>query len=300
MRILQYEIPPACEGMTVRDFARKQADLSAKLLTKQKQIPGGILKNGIPCRTIDKLFAGDVLSFQLPEEVFDYPETPVPLAVLWETEDYLVVDKPPDMPVHPSPGHDRDSLLNATAYYYRQTGQHHLFRPLYRLDKDTSGILVIGKHRAAVSTAVIEKTYFAVCEGELAGSGTVDLPIGLQKGSKIVRVCGFGEAAVTHWQAVACAEGHTLLSFWLETGRTHQIRAHMAHIGHPLAGDDLYGGSRRLIGRQALHCGWVSLSSRALSVKTELSLEFPEDLRTAFPWIPSLSNMKGCFLCRHA
>lgn len=286
MRVLRYEIPSVCEGITVREFARKQAGLSARMLTKQKLLPGGILKNGIPCRTVDLLSAGDILSFPLPEETPEYPETSVPLTVLWETEDYLVVEKPPGMPVHPSPGHDQDSLLNAVAGYYRKTGQRHVFRPLYRLDKDTSGILAIGKHRAAASTAVIEKRYFAVCEGELSGSGTVDIPIGLREGSKIVRVCGSGETAVTHWQAIAGAEGHTLLSLRLETGRTHQIRVHMAHLGFPLAGDDLYGGSRERIGRQALHCGQLSLSSSALSVKIELHSELPADFYTAFPWLP--------------
>lgn len=292
MRVLRFEIPPACEGMTVRDFARKQAGLSARFLTKQKQLPSGILKNGFPCRTVDRLSTGDVLSFPLPEEVPEYLEVSTSLTVLWETEDYLAVEKPPDMPVHPSPGHNRDSLLNAVAYYYRQTGQQHLFRPLYRLDKDTSGVLVIGKHRAAVSTAVIEKRYFAVCEGELSGSGTIDLPIGLREGSKIVRACGFGEKAVTHWKAIACEEGHTLLSLCLETGRTHQIRAHMAHFGHPLAGDDLYGGSRERIGRQALHCGLVSVFSKALAVKAEITSELPADFCTAFPWLFRLREIE--------
>lgn len=288
MRVLKYTVPPEADGVSVRDFTRKRLGFSARMLARQKRLEDGILKNDLPCRSVDVLRAGDILAFTLPEEESSYPAVPTPLSVLWETEDYLAVDKPPGMPIHPSPGHDKDSLLNAAAYYYKKTGQSCLFRPLYRLDKDTSGIVVLGKHRAAASSASIEKRYFAVCEGELSGSGTVDAPIGLKEGSKIVRECGHGDAAVTHWRAVASDGRHTLLSCKLETGRTHQIRAHMSYLGRPLAGDDLYGGSREIIGRQALHCGWIHISSAALSIDTQLFSEFPPELRAAFPWLPEL------------
>ena len=288
MRVLEYVVPPDCQGMTVKDFARRELGLSARVLTKQKQQENGILKNGVPCRTVDILAGGDVLVFSLPDEEMSYPAQPVPLTVLWETEDYLAVEKPCGMPIHPSPGHDRDSLLNAAAYYYETTGQHHLFRPLYRLDRDTSGIVILGKHRAAVSSAVVKKRYFAVCEGTLSGSGTIDEPIGLAPGSKILRACGSGERAVTHWEALAANVHHTLLCLKLETGRTHQIRVHMAYSGHPLAGDDLYGGSRDRLARQALHCGWVSLKNPALSVSVTLFSKIPPDIREAFPWLPEV------------
>ena len=292
MRVLEYTVPPQCQGMTVKDFARRELGFSAKMLTKQKQQENGILKNGVPCRTVDLISAGDVLAFSLPEEEVRYPIEPVPLSILWETEDYLAVDKPCGMPIHPSPGHDRDSLLNAVAYYYESTGQRHLFRPLYRLDRDTSGIVILGKHRAAVSSATIEKRYFAVCEGTLSGSDTVDVPIDLAPGSKILRACGSGERAVTHWKAVTASTDHTLLNLKLDTGRTHQIRAHMAYLHHPLAGDDLYGGSREHISRQALHCGWISLKNPALSLAIELFSEFPPDIREAFPWLPEVREIK--------
>jgi len=299
MRVLKYSVPSESDGVSVRDFARKTLGFSARMLTKQKHLANGILKNGLPCRSVDILRAGDVLAFTLPEEENAYSAVPVSLSILWETEDYLAVDKPPGMPVHPSPGHDKDSLLNAAAYYYKKTEQSCLFRPLYRLDRDTSGIVLLGKHRAAVSSANIEKRYFAVCEGVLSGSGTVDAPIGLKEGSKIVRECGHGETAVTHWRAVASAEGHTLLSCKLETGRTHQIRVHMSHIGHPLAGDDLYGGRREVIGRQALHCSRIHVSCMALSIDTQLFSEFPPDIRAAFPWLPGLREcIREESLCR--
>ena len=181
---------------------------------------------------------------------------------------------------------DRDSLLNRVAFHYQRTGQAPAFRPLYRLDKDTSGILLVGKHRAAVSSAQVEKTYYAVCQGELSGDGTVEAPIALEPGSKIRRCCREdGQPAVTHWQVLASQEGHTLLRLRLETGRTHQIRVHMAHLGHPLAGDDLYGGSRQRLCRQALHCGELSLVCKPLGAGLRLAAPFPEDMAAAFPWI---------------
>ncbi len=290
MRVLEYRIPQDCEGISVRDFVRGRLGFSARFLTEVKKLPEGMRKNGVPCRSVDLLHAGDLLAFSLPEEGTPYPPKPAALSVLWETEDYLAVDKPPSMPIHPSPGHDRDSLMNAAAYYFLETGQSHLFRPLYRLDKDTSGVVILGKHRPATS-ARLEKRYYAVCQGALAGAGTVDFPIGLRPGSRIVRECGHGVTAVTHWRALAFQDGCTLLELRLDTGRTHQIRVHMAALGHPLAGDDLYGGSREAIGRQALHCGRVKLSCPPLSVEKKLTAEFPLDLRTAFPWLPKIGDI---------
>lgn len=289
-RLLEYLISPECGGLTIKDFSKKHLDFSTRVLAELKR-EDGILKNGASCRVTEKLLAGDRLAFRLPEEQKEYPAAPLPLKILFENEDYLIVDKPPAMPIHPSPGHDKDSLLNAAAFHYQETGQSCLFRPLYRLDRDTGGVIAVGKHRLAVSAAQVEKRYFAVCEGLLSGEGTIDLPIGLRPGSKIVRECGSGAPAVTHWKAIRSENGCTLLSLRLETGRTHQIRAHLSAVGHPLAGDDLYGGSRELIGRQALHCGWVRLRCPALGMDRDFIADFPPDLRAAFPWLPELKTI---------
>ena len=260
-RTLTYTVPPAWDGRTVKDFARQHLGLSSRAFVKQKYLPGGLVKNGQPCRSVDLLRAGDRLCLTLPQDAETYQAVEGPLSILYEDQDYLAVDKPPAMPVHPSPGHDRDSLLNRVAFHYQRTGQAPAFRPLYRLDKDTSGILLVGKHRAAVSSAQVEKTYYAVCQGELSGDGTVEAPIGLEPGSKIRRCCR-------------------------EDGQpAHQIRVHMAHLGHPLAGDDLYGGSRQRLCRQALHCGELSLVCKPLGAGLRLAAPFPEDMAAAFPWI---------------
>lgn len=289
-RTLSYAIPPEWQGRPVKDFLRRQLGLSARALAELKRLEGGLTLNGKPCRSVDPLPAGGVLELRLPAENVFYEPVAGPLSILYEDEDYLIVDKPPGMPIHPSPGHDRDSLLNRVAYYYGETGQTPAFRPLYRLDRDTSGLVAVGKHRLAVSSAQQEKRYLAVCEGFLSGCGTVDVPIGLEVGSKIKRCCGTegAQPAVTHWRAIAQREGHTLLELRLETGRTHQIRVHMAFLGHPLAGDDLYGGSCTCIARQALHCGRLLLSSRALQVSRLFSAPFPGDLLQSFPWLSTV------------
>lgn len=289
-RTLSYAIPPEWQSRPVKDFLRRQLGLSARALAELKRLEGGLTLNGKPCRSVDPLPAGGVLELRLPAENVFYEPVAGPLSILYEDEDYLIVDKPPGMPIHPSPGHDRDSLLNRVAYYYGKTGQTPAFRPLYRLDRDTSGLVAVGKHRLAVSLAQQEKAYLAVCEGFLSGCGTVDVPIGLEAGSKIKRCCGTegAQPAVTHWRAIAQREGHTLLELRLETGRTHQIRVHMAFLGHPLAGDDLYGGSCTRIARQALHCGRLLLSSRALQVSRLFSAPFPGDLLQSFPWLSTI------------
>lgn len=284
----------------MKEYARRVLGFSSRAFTKQKYIEKGIVLNGKACLSTSHLKVGDTLTFLLPEENLVYPPVDLPISILWEDEDYLAVEKGAGMPVHPSPGHDADSLLHAVAYYCQSKGEGYAFRPLYRLDKDTSGILLVGKNRLAVSSARVEKQYYAVCEGKLSGSGVIDLPIGLAPGSKILRQAGHGERAVTHWRALAEEEGHTLLALRLETGRTHQIRAHLSFLGHPLAGDDLYGGSRRLIGRQALHCGRAVLTCGPLGLASkQLSSELPCDIREAFPWLPPiLTYEKEELFCR--
>lgn len=290
-RLLEYLVPEEWDGAAVKEYLRRGLGFSARVLTQQKFLEGGLLLNEAPCRAVDRLAAGDRLALAFPDEPVDYPPVAGELAVVYEDGDYLIVNKPPAMPVHPSPGHDTDSLLNRVAYYYEKTGQAHRVRPLYRLDKDTTGLVVLAKHRAAASCSRAEKRYYAVCQGELAGSGTIDAPIGLGEGSKIVRECGHGQNAVTHWEALARGGGHTLLSLELETGRTHQIRCHLAGVGHPLAGDDLYGGSLALLPRQALHCGRVLLCCPALAMEREFQADLPQDLRRAFPWLPDWEDI---------
>lgn len=283
MRALAFLIEEPEDGMQVKQYVRRKLGLSARVLTVQKYTPAGMCINGQRCKSIDVLHRGDLFSLTLPEEEGNYEPVPVPLDILFEDEDFLVIDKPPGMPVHSTTRHGAVSVVNAVAFYFQTQGIQSLFRPVYRLDKDTSGVLVLAKHRIAVSSTVLNKVYYAVCEGQCTGEGVVDLPISLVEGSIIKRRTGLGKPAVTRWRAIRSAKGHTLLAFELETGRTHQIRVHMAAIGHPVAGDDLYGGRQDAITRQALFCKRVHITNQVLSCCTEVETTVPKDIKTAFP-----------------
>ena len=150
-------------------------------------------------------------------------------------------------------------------------------------------MLALAKHRIAAG-AVTEKEYLAVCEGELTGAGSIAEPIGLKEGSRIVRACGAGQPAVTRFWALDSREGHSLVRLRLETGRTHQIRVHMSAFGNPLAGDDLYGGSREYINRQALHCQLLKLECKAVSMRKTFHAAVPKDILKAFPQLPINTN----------
>ena len=164
------------------------------------------------------------------------------------------------MPVHPVHEHRYDTLANIVAYHQLLCGQRYTFRAVNRLDRNTTGIVLIAKDRltASVLPRTVRKKYTAVCEGELYGSGTIDAPLALKEGHTIQReVNENGVRAVTHWRSLDVRGNHSLIELTLETGRTHQIRAHMAYIGHPLAGDDMYGGKTDIFERQCLHCSWA-------------------------------------------
>lgn len=200
--------------------------------------------------------------------------------VLYEDDDVLVFDKPPFMPVHPSAGHAADTLANAAAAYLHKKGECATFRPTNRLDRNTSGIVVTAKHAHAAYalTGTVEKAYLAVIQGTLVGAGTIDAPLRRMEGHGIRREIGEGgERAVTHWKALAQGNGHTLLAVWLETGRTHQIRAHFCSSGFPLAGDDMYDGSTALIARHALHCGRAVFPQPVSGEEIALHSPLPED-----------------------
>lgn len=284
-RTISFCIPDSKAGCTIKEYAKNVLGFSTRVLAEQKRLPDGILRNGTPCFVTARLQAGDTLSFSLEEKGEKYDPAPLPFPVLWETEDYIAIDKPFQMPIHPSPGHNRDSLLNAAAYYFQSKNQSFVFRPLYRLDKDTSGIVLLGKHRLAVSAAQLQKCYFAVCQGYLEGEGNIDFPIGLEAGSKIKREVGHGDCALTYWKALKQEDNHTLVALSLATGRTHQIRVHMASIGHPLVGDDLYGGNLQYMNRQALHCGLLHVKSIPFDIDRWIFSDFPADIIAAFPWI---------------
>lgn len=255
-------------------------NVSKRLIKKLKRTENGITLNGKHIRTIDKINKGDRITIFLEDKKSLSPNGDLCVPVLFECDDFIAFDKPSNMPVHPSIKHRDDTLGN----YFSHHCKGLTFRPINRLDKDTSGVCVVAKnaYAAKVLQQSIEKTYYAIACGKTEAEGTIDAPIGRVDGSIITReISPNGQEAVTHYKAVEySANGkYTLLKINLETGRTHQIRVHFAYIGHPLAGDSMYGGDCSDISRQALHCKTVRLSNPTTGEKMTIESELPIDMK---------------------
>jgi len=214
------------------------------------------------------VYNDDIIKLNLTDEKFLEPNPDPEIPVIFENEDIVIFDKPSGIPVHPSIKHQGDTLGNYFAYLYPNL----TFRAVNRLDCNTSGLCAVAKNSYGAShyQGIIKKTYYAVAEGITPESGIIDAPIAREKESIITRcVREDGQKAVTHYKRLLFNKDYSLLRINLETGRTHQIRVHFAYIGHPLAGDNLYGGKIDIINRQALHCGIMEFEGQ--TVKSELS-----------------------------
>lgn len=276
-----FTVPPECDNMNANVFLKKHCKVSARMITRLKREKDGIIRDGKILRTIDNVFAGDKIILNLPATENNIQPVKGELDIAYEDDYVIVINKPYNMPVHPTKIHQEDTLANILVYLQQQKGESYIFRAINRLDKDTSGLVVIAKDRycAAVLPKTLEKVYVAICEGIIEGSGTIDKPIGLLEGHTIQRaIMENGEHSVTHYKAVKSNNNHTLLEIKLETGRTHQIRCHFSGIGYPLAGDDMYGGSLEFIQRQALHCQKVTFEHPITGERIEVISETPKDM----------------------
>lgn len=229
-------------------------------------VDGNVRVNGQPVKPKYKLAVGDqvVIEPEAPQKVDLTPEK-IPLDIVYEDDDVIVVNKPQGMVVHPAPGHPDHTLVNALLYHSPLSTINGEFRPgiVHRIDKDTSGLLMVAKndlaHRslaAQLKAKTNQREYVALVHGVIKqDAGTIDAPIGRsKKDRKKQAVVSDGRHAVTHFKVLHRFRHYTLVSCRLETGRTHQIRVHMKSIGHPLAGDPLYGPRKTLPGRgQYLH-----------------------------------------------
>ncbi|WP_049962651.1 RluA family pseudouridine synthase [Ruminococcus sp. HUN007] len=248
------------EPVNLQFFLQKENGVSRRLITKLKRRPMGITCDGKLIRTIDDVPAGAEVILDISDENEIPPNAGLNVPVVFENDSVIVFNKPQGMPVHPSMNHYEDTLGN----YFSALHPELTFRPVNRLDRNTSGLCVAAKnqHSAARLQRSVKKVYYAVICGEPEEkSGRIDAPIKRQTESLITRcVAPDGQNAVTNYQIISSCGKYSYARIDLETGRTHQIRVHFSHIGFPLAGDDLYGGSCEDVSGQTLHCGEVSFT----------------------------------------
>ena len=290
-RKITYQIEQADAGRTVLSFL-KQRGFSSRVLASLKRNPYGITIGKKRVTVQKQLRADDLLTVRISNKESQVanehiPPVEMPLAVVYEDEDVLVLNKPPRLATHPSLGNHGNTLANGVAYYMQEKGKEFVFRPVHRLDKDTSGAILLGKnaHSAGVlgedlKAKRVSRSYLAILEGTLPQpKGTVDAPIARKEGSVLARtVDPAGDHAVTHYEVLATGGGYSLVRLVLETGRTHQIRVHMAHLGAPVAGDFLYGREDPALGRQALHSETLRFTQPITGEQLFFRCPLPDDL----------------------
>lgn len=289
-RTLKYKIGKEDAGLRVELFLRRKG-FSRQNLVEIKRMPKSIMVNGIHYYMKQTLAEGDILKVYISETECSekIPAVEAPLDIIYEDEDIMVINKSADMPIHPSMNNYYNSLANALAYYFEKQGKPFIFRCCNRLDRDTSGLTIVSKHLVSasilaeqVAQRAVHREYLAISRGSVTPSeGTIDAPLGRKNGSIIERTIDWekGERAVTHYRVVEESNGHSLLSLKLETGRTHQIRIHMKHIGYPLVGDYLYNPDMEYIGRQALHSHKMRFRHPITGEMMEFAAPLPEDMR---------------------
>jgi len=288
-RILEYRISGEDTGRTIKEYLL-QIGFSGQNIVELKKIPYSILLNDVWEYVTCRIKEDDVLRIRITEEESSEKILPVelPFPVVYEDEDIVVVNKPADMPIHPSLNNYENTLGNAAAYYFEKQGKTFVFRCINRLDRDTTGLTILAKHMVSCSMLQndmvqrkIAREYLAIVEGVFKEEkGVIDAPIGRKEGSTIERMIDYegGERAVTHYTVLEQKENAAMVALRLETGRTHQIRVHMASVGHPLIGDFLYNPDNTQMNRQALHARYLSFVHPITKKKMELEAPLPEDM----------------------
>ncbi|MDF2629145.1 MAG: rRNA pseudouridine synthase [Symbiobacteriaceae bacterium] len=308
---MRYDVPPEARGISLGKYLYDRLKLSRTLVRRAKN-DGVILVNGQPARVSYVLEGGERIELALQSQGRVEPE-PVPIAVVYEDADLVVVDKPAGMVVHPVKDYQHGTLAGGVAYHLRERGEEPVARPVQRIDRETSGLVLFAKNPAVAGRLAaelerhkLERRYIAFVHGEVSGEvGKVDVPLRRVWGHPVAREVALGprtpeqeaelaaaaaagttlredwkatgQRAVTHWRVVRRWPGVSMLALQLETGRTHQIRVHMAYLGHVLLGDSLYGSGGRP-GRQALHAATLVLNHPVTGAELRLEAPLPADL----------------------
>ncbi len=273
-------------GLTIEEVLRQSYGISGRLyrrLQKSQQLylNGEITKSNVSVRK------GDKVSIHMEDEIETSIPVDIPLDIIHEDYDLLILNKQPNIVVHPTKSHQDDTIANGVAYYFSKNNINKKVRFINRLDMGTSGILVIAKNSFAhqqiskqMEEGIIEKKYLAIVDGIVEkDEDIIDLPIGKKEEEPMIRsVMENGQEAITKYRVIKRLNKATLLEVEIETGRTHQIRVHMKHVGHPIIGDHLYNETSELINRQALHAYKFSFLHPRTSEKKEMMAKMPRDM----------------------
>lgn len=276
-------------GKRLRDYLLKEKLISRHALKDIKFKGGALYVNDRPVTVRYELKEGDQVTVCFPEEeVSEYMKPlDLPLDILYEDDHFIAINKPADLPTIPSRFRSKESLAQGVLHYYQENGIASTIHPINRLDRNTTGIVLFAKHRYGHSLmsrqqkdGQMHRAYSALCHRRPEPDcGTIDEPIGRKEGSIIERcVLSDGQVAKTHYQLLKAYEDYSLVKLKLETGRTHQIRVHMSFIGHPLLGDELYGGTQQLIDRQALHSESLEFYHPFREEQQSIIAPLPEDM----------------------
>lgn len=294
---LRYIVPAESDECVLYTVLHSKMGISRRLITRLKQTPFGIMVNGEQRYTNARIHTGDVVEVRMPHEQSDHilPQ-PIPFDLIYEDEHLLIVNKAAGIIVHPTNGHYTNTLANGIVHYWQQRGERHRFRPVHRLDQETSGALAIAKN-PFVHQHISEqmkandcyKEYLAVVYGSMSSQrGTIHAPIDRSPVDPHVRiVTETGYPATTHYEVAERYSNATVVRLWLETGRTHQIRVHLQHLGHPLIGDKLYGLSANgqhpadhlySMERQALHAICLGFVHPITAEEVRFTAPIPQDM----------------------
>ncbi|AIF42788.1 RluA family pseudouridine synthase [Virgibacillus sp. SK37] len=287
---MEWKIEPFYDGKLIRDYLQEVQGFSKRIMKALKYDGGELLVNGNPETVTFKLSAGDTLSILFPpEQKGSYMKAEeIPVDIVYEDDGLLVLNKSAGMPVSPSYQHTSGTVANALLGYYEKMDIPYTIHIVTRLDRDTSGLMLVAKHRYSHSllsvqqqTGAVKRKYKAILQGHLPEkNGIIDYPIGRKEGSIIERtVVEDGKHAITHYRITKEWIEHSLADVQLETGRTHQIRVHFSYMGYPLAGDDLYGGSKQWMNRQALHCDELSFVHPFTKKQMQFCAPLPADMQ---------------------
>ena len=280
---------------TVKEILKEKLNISDRLLKRLKV--GKLISLNSVCIPINTIVHnGDLIEISLDYEEDNTNILPIsmPLDIIYEDESYLVVNKPAGMAVHPSILHYSDSLSNGIKYYFDTINLKKKVRPVNRLDKDTSGLVIFAKNEyiqecliQQMKDSIFRKKYVCICKGQISPeAGEITAPIARKKDSIIERcVSPNGTEAITHYEVIDSNKQYSIVSNTLKTGRTHQIRIHMQYIGHPIIGDTLYGSPSTLIHRQALHASYISFLHPISRKKVEYTAPMPSDMQNVINYI---------------